>query len=92
MYEVIDTIHYTRAWLRHHADKSQTEGLMAIIGPVQARTPFPAGTHVRVSKPDGSSVELRVADVQINPGGVVGLFFADVELVIPRGSFIQQLD
>ena len=65
---------------------------MAIIGPVRARTPFPAGTHVRVSKPDGSPVELRVADVQINPAGVVGLFFADVALVIPRASFIQQLD
>ena len=60
--------------------------------PPQSRTPFPAGTRVRVSKPDGSYAELRVADVQINPAGVVGLFFADVELLIPRGSVIQQLD
>jgi hypothetical protein len=93
VFAVIDTILYRKAWLSRYPHMPQQEGLMAVIAPIEGSNPFRAGGWVRVSRTDGSSVDLQVVEVRHNPDDVVGLFFSENgELEIPRGSMIEPLN
>ncbi len=90
MYRVVDTINHRTEWLRHHPDLPQEEGVLAVLDSAHVRAPFKGVVHVRVSRPDGSSGVLDVAEVRIGAGGVIGLFFHGIsEAEIPRGSVVQ---
>jgi hypothetical protein len=92
MYRVADTISRRSQWLRHHPELPQKEGVLVVLDPDQVLGPVKP-TRVRVLRPDGSSATLAVAEVHVNPAGVVGLFFSNIdEVEIPRGSVIQPLE
>jgi hypothetical protein len=93
MYRVADTISRRSQWLRHHPELPQKKGVLVVLDPDQVLGPVKPIVRVRVLRPDGSSGTLEVAEVHVNPAGVVGLFFSNIdEVEIPRGSVIQPLE
>lgn len=90
MYRVIDTINLA-------STSHQQEGLLVVLDLVVDRDdpkfPFREGSQVRVRKSDETLLILAVSRVEVNPAGVVGLFFSQLTASeIPRGSLVELLD
>lgn len=87
---VIDTIELRDSWTHRYLDLAQRgEGVIAVIDPSDCVDPAGlSGRDVRVVRPDGTSVVMRVAAAE-SPSGTLGLFFLGRWSVdVPRGSTI----
>lgn len=87
---VIDTIELRDSWTDRYPDWAQQgEAVIAVIDPFDRVDPAGLiGRDVRVLRPDGTSVVMRV-DRAESPSGTLGLFFPGRSSVdVPRGSTI----
>ncbi|MBX3065533.1 MAG: hypothetical protein KF726_21335 [Anaerolineae bacterium] len=90
-YTVIDTIHLGK-WIIKHPEFARTEeGMIAILDPLQITgKPEIPENKVKVIKPDGSTIELIVAEIETNRREMTALFFKDARRnEIPRLSKIS---
>ncbi len=89
-YRIIDTIEHRHSWTFRYPDLQQKygQGVQVILDPLQiSEQPDIAGRRVQLLRPDGSVGEFEVSVVDINPGGVVSLFFRGADKRdIPIGS------
>ena len=95
MFRVIDTIQFNSALYGHHPELREryaSEGLLAILDPSEVtEVPVPAGTVIRIHRPDGSVVE-HTSSLSERPSTAVGLFFPHLtEEDIPRLSMLAPI-
>ena len=96
MLQVIDSFTITARMLADYPDYTQLyggrEGVVAVPDPEQpCPTDFPAGTPMRLHRPDGTTALLTLAAV-LCPARTVGLFFAAPTITeIPRLSQLEAL-
>jgi hypothetical protein len=92
MYRVIDTIPLKNNWVAdlHPVLAELGHGIIVVIDPEQLKSPPDiAGKEITVTRPDGSSIRLVVAQVPDSPGGAVGIFFHGVlPEQVPRNSIL----
>lgn len=90
-YTVIDTIHLGKWIVKHPEFAKSDEGMMAILDPAQITgKPEIPDNKVTIVRPDGSIIELIVAEIETNRREVTALFFKDARRnEIPRLSKIS---
>lgn len=89
MYTVIDTIN-CRGWIKRYPQwLEKGEGLLVILDPSQiSERPDIPNNRVKILRPDNTTFELTVAEVEVNHN-IVALFFKDAfPEKIPRLSTI----
>lgn len=90
MYRVINTINLSR---RLRVNKRVLVILDLVVDRDDPKVPFREGSQVRVRKSDETLFMLAVSRVEVNPAGVVGLFFSQLSATeILRGSLVELLD
>src|SRR6185295_14994523 len=91
MYTVIDIINH-RGWIKRYPDLVQKgEGILVILDPAMIRgRPTIPDNKVKILRPDNTTSELTVTEIQINPANSVGLFFKDIfPEAVPRLSIVS---
>lgn len=95
MQQVVDTIRMTRKIIEYHSILSKyDEGCIAVLDPqYMPEIMYIDGQEVIINTPSGEEFSLSITLVNINPGGVIGLFFKDLNCAaIPRGSWVRVSD